>query len=100
MSEIPPPPTVSPDGKFYWDGHAWQPMPLAPDSAPATPTAQPRREIEVVNYGSAFSYAVTSRKKFEKDAKVRAAKGWRVSSQSVEKVGSGTRYVVTYERDV
>jgi hypothetical protein len=25
----PPPPTVSPDGRFWWDGAAWQPMPAA-----------------------------------------------------------------------
>lgn len=36
MSEPPPPPQVSPDGKFYWDGQAWQPMPGSA-SIPATP---------------------------------------------------------------
>jgi hypothetical protein len=30
MSEPPPPPQISPDGKFYWDGQAWQPMPAGP----------------------------------------------------------------------
>ena len=27
MSDPPPPPQVSPDGKFYWDGQRWLPMP-------------------------------------------------------------------------
>ncbi|SRR6266567_3437867 len=27
MTEIPPPPLLSPDGKQYWDGNAWQAMP-------------------------------------------------------------------------
>jgi F-box protein 11 len=27
MVEVPPPPVVSPDGRFYWDGEAWLPMP-------------------------------------------------------------------------
>jgi len=36
MSEPPPPPQVSPDGRFYWDGQAWQPMPSA--AIPTTPT--------------------------------------------------------------
>ena len=27
MSEQPPPPQVSPDGKFYWDGQDWMPVP-------------------------------------------------------------------------
>ncbi len=26
----PPPPQVSPDGKFYWDGTRWVPMQQAP----------------------------------------------------------------------
>lgn len=25
-----PPPTLSPDGKFYWDGARWVPVPVAP----------------------------------------------------------------------
>lgn len=30
------PPELSPDGRFYWDGEKWQPMPAsAPASAPA-----------------------------------------------------------------
>ena len=31
------PPQLSPDGKFYWDGQRWVPMPAA--AAPATPVA-------------------------------------------------------------
>jgi hypothetical protein len=30
MSGPPPPPQVSPDGKFYWDGERWVPMPQPP----------------------------------------------------------------------
>jgi len=37
MSEPPPPPQVSPDGKFYWDGERWVPMPAG--SAPTPPSA-------------------------------------------------------------
>jgi len=40
MSEPPPAPQISPDGKFYWDGQAWQPMPTS-GPAPAPP-AEPR----------------------------------------------------------
>jgi len=36
MSEPPPAPQISPDGKFYWDGQAWQPMPTS-GPAPAPP---------------------------------------------------------------
>lgn len=44
-AETPPPPQVSPDGKFYWDGERWVPMqtPLA-DPAPVAqqlPDPQP-----------------------------------------------------------
>ena len=42
MSEQPPAPQVSPDGKFYWDGTRWVPLQAqAPsrlfDSEPASP---------------------------------------------------------------
>lgn len=30
MSDPPPPPVVSPDGKFYWDGQRWLPLHEAP----------------------------------------------------------------------
>ena len=30
MSEPTPPPQVSPDGKFYWDGTRWVPVPPIP----------------------------------------------------------------------
>ena len=30
MSEPTPPPQVSPDGKFYWDGTRWVPVPPTP----------------------------------------------------------------------
>jgi hypothetical protein len=32
MAQLPPPPT-SPDGRFYWDGERWLPMPAAPSDA-------------------------------------------------------------------
>jgi hypothetical protein len=40
VSEVPPP-TLSPDGKFYWDGQKWQPMPAASPAVP-TPVAAPK----------------------------------------------------------
>jgi hypothetical protein len=33
MSGPPPPPQLSPDGKFYWDGTRWVPMQQAPQVA-------------------------------------------------------------------
>jgi hypothetical protein len=36
--EPPPPPQVSPDGKFYWDGTRWVPMQMAAAPAQAMPT--------------------------------------------------------------
>jgi hypothetical protein len=30
MSDPTPPPQISPDGKFYWDGQRWVPMRPAP----------------------------------------------------------------------
>jgi hypothetical protein len=38
MSDPPPPPQVSPDGKFYWDGTRWVPM-QAQAAAEPQPTA-------------------------------------------------------------
>jgi hypothetical protein len=36
----PPPPQVSPDGRFYYDGHRWVPIPQsAPQTAPQPPSA-------------------------------------------------------------
>jgi hypothetical protein len=38
VSAEPPPPQVSPDGKFYWDGQRWLPMQgQAPSQAPSQP---------------------------------------------------------------
>ena len=34
MSTPPPPPQVSPDGKFYWDGQRWVPMQQGSHQAP------------------------------------------------------------------
>jgi hypothetical protein len=64
MSDPPPPPQVSPDGKFYWDGQRWVPMqgqplqpspsPLqVPENAPAplqAPQAAPRRYVGCVTH--------------------------------------------------
>ena len=43
MSQMPPPPygTRSPDGRWWWDGQAWQPVPPA-QQAPATYAPQPQ----------------------------------------------------------
>jgi hypothetical protein len=45
MSSPPPPPQVSPDGKFYWDGTRWVPM---QGQAPAQPPPAQRPEVVVV----------------------------------------------------
>jgi hypothetical protein len=34
MSGPPPPPQVSPDGKFYWDGRRWVAMQQEPQQSP------------------------------------------------------------------
>src|ERR1700687_3185352 len=49
MSEPPPPPQVSPDGKFYWDGTRWVPtQQLAPPQpAPAVVYGQPTNSLAV-----------------------------------------------------
>lgn len=42
MSDPPPPPQVSPDGKFYWDGQRWVPMPTQQAPPMSTqPASQP-----------------------------------------------------------
>lgn len=41
MRGPPPPPQVSPDGKFYWDGDRWVPMQASAPEAPPTSPAQP-----------------------------------------------------------
>lgn len=53
MSDPPPPPQVSPDGKFYWDGSRWVPMQQAPQQwgsmRPAPqPAQQPSRNVGCV----------------------------------------------------
>jgi hypothetical protein len=40
-AEQPPPPQVSPDGKFYWDGQRWVPMP----GTPAVQSAPPQMSV-------------------------------------------------------
>jgi hypothetical protein len=40
-AEPPPPPQISPDGKFYWDGQRWLPMQAPAPETPPTPPAQP-----------------------------------------------------------
>ena len=44
MSQMNPPPDAhrSPDGKWWWDGQQWQPVPEPP---PAAPTPEPQRRI-------------------------------------------------------
>lgn len=40
----PPPPELSPDGKFYWDGSRWVPMPAQPASDPLPYAHEIRRQ--------------------------------------------------------
>lgn len=41
MSEEQPPPQVSPDGRFYWDGSKWVPMPGPAGPAQSSPQPNP-----------------------------------------------------------
>lgn len=53
MGDPIPPPQVSPDGKFYWDGQRWVPMQQTPpQSAPqgASPGPQPLLQPNVPGY--------------------------------------------------
>lgn len=43
-AEPPPPPLVSPDGRFYWDGEKWVPMPAASVPQPQ-PVPQQLRQL-------------------------------------------------------
>lgn len=43
----PPPPQVSPDGKFYWDGTRWVPM-QAPVQQATAPAARPSTNVGCV----------------------------------------------------
>lgn len=57
MPEAPPPPQVSPDGKFYWDGERWVPFqqtapPEPPPPRPVVVIKQPRGAWNsLVGYG-------------------------------------------------
>jgi hypothetical protein len=44
-AEPPPPPQVSPDGKFYWDGTRWAPMPTS-QNLPSPVPLRPTREVQ------------------------------------------------------
>jgi hypothetical protein len=44
MSDPPPPPQVSPDGKFYWDGQRWVPMPAEGVSTVPAPIYAPPKK--------------------------------------------------------
>jgi hypothetical protein len=37
------PPTISPDGRYWWDGRQWQALPTAPMSTPPTTEAPGRQ---------------------------------------------------------
>ena len=64
MGERPDEPRVSADGKFYWDGSRWVPMPQDASSMPAVPphvvvTKQPRGAWNsLVGYGCLFIAAL------------------------------------------
>jgi hypothetical protein len=45
MSSVPPPPRVSEDGRFYWDGERWQPMPVG--EARSTRGETPQQPVHV-----------------------------------------------------
>ena len=53
MSGQPPPPQVSPDGKFYWDGARWVPVEhgSAEAPSPSTETATPSATTNVIARG-------------------------------------------------
>jgi hypothetical protein len=40
-NDPPPPPQVSADGKFYWDGQRWVPMQQVPTQQPVQPMRRP-----------------------------------------------------------
>jgi len=47
VSSRPPPPQLSPDGKFYWDGTRWLPV-QAPVQAPPPPQRWATRGVPCV----------------------------------------------------
>ena len=47
MNDPPPPPQVSPDGKFYWDGERWVPMQGQTSSQPAPQPQSPPQVVVV-----------------------------------------------------
>lgn len=51
MSALPPPPQVSPDGRFYWNGSSWIPFPTQEPSSVSGPTiaTETSSETPVVN---------------------------------------------------
>ena len=48
MSDPPPPPQVSPDGKFYWDGQRWLPMHQAPQQPPKPGEGKASRDLREI----------------------------------------------------
>jgi hypothetical protein len=56
MGDPPPPPQVSADGKFYWDGQRWVPMQAQSSQAP--PVQQPERVVVVKQPRGAWNSCV------------------------------------------
>src|ERR1700730_11338812 len=56
MSETPPPPQVSSDGKFYWDGTRW--VPMQGQSAEPPPMQQPQPVVVVKQPRGAWNSCV------------------------------------------
>ncbi|HUZ01464.1 MAG TPA: hypothetical protein VMU89_14030 [Thermomicrobiaceae bacterium] len=75
MSELPPPPQLSPDGKFYWDGERW--LPYAPTAAsealvPVAP-AEPEPPAEWVSFADWVAWAKRTVTKDDRRALAAAA---------------------------
>ncbi len=65
MSEPPPPPQVSPDGRFYWDGSKWVPMP-ASTTEPAPTSTSPNAVLAKLKAERSFGFMGGYKVKIEK----------------------------------
>jgi hypothetical protein len=88
-STPPPPPQVSPDGRFWWDGKQWLPMPsgtpsslanlAVPIAVPVAPIA-PEPSVVVIRNYKGNSHTVQQR--YSRDAQQMAAHGYEPMGQS------------------